>query len=144
MPPVVTQSEPAASDHRGPKTDGFVLLIDDDPAVLESLGLLLEAWGFRVLTARNGAHGLEVFRAQSPAVVVTDIMMPEQDGIGTMLQMRRERPDVKIVAISGGGKVDSSDYLAVAEQLGADAALQKGVDNEALLDTLTALLRGER
>ena len=121
-----------------------MLIIDDDPEVLDSLKMVLEAHGFPVLTARNGYQGLVVFRERSPAVVVTDIMMPEQDGIGTMLQMRRERPDVKIVAISGGGKVDSSDYLAVAEQLGADAALQKGLDNATLLDTLTALLRRER
>lgn len=56
-----------------------------------SLTLLLETRGFRLLTARDGAHGLQMSRARSP---VPDIMMPEEDGIGAMLQMRRERPDV--------------------------------------------------
>jgi DNA-binding response OmpR family regulator len=117
-----------------------VLLIDDDPGFLDSLTLLLETHGFRVLTARNGAHGIQMFRAHSPAVVVTDIMMPEEDGIGVMLQMRRERQAVKIIAISGGGKVDKSDYLVIAEKLGADAAFQKE-DTDALIETLDEMLK---
>ena len=67
-------------------------------------------------------------------------MMPEEDGIGAMLQMRRERPDVKIIAISGGSKADRSDYLVIAERLGADAALEK-VDTDALIETLDKILR---
>ena len=117
-----------------------MLIIDDDPEVLDSLKMVLEAHGFPVLTARNGYQGLVVFRERSPAVVVTDIMMPEQDGIGTMLQMRRERPGVKIIAISGGGYLDTWDYLAVAEQLGADATLRKVLDTDALIDLLHRLI----
>src|SRR5262250_938470 len=94
-----------------------VLLIDDDPAVLDALVIVLEQHGFRVLTARNGWEGLRVFRQHAPMVVVTDIIMPEQDGIGMMLQMRRECPDIKIIAISGGGYLDTWDYLATAQQL---------------------------
>ncbi len=123
-------------EHAGP-----VLLIDDDPAFLDSLSLLLGNCGFRVLTARNGAHGLQMFRRHAPLVVVTDIIMPEEDGIGVMLQMRRERPNVKIIAISGGGKIDKSDYLTVAERLGADAAIPKG-ETEALIEVLDGLMAG--
>jgi DNA-binding response OmpR family regulator len=117
-----------------------VLLIDDDPGFLDSLTRLLETYGFRVLTARNGAHGLQMFRAHSPVVVITDIMMPEQDGIGVMLQMRRERTNVKIIVISGSGKMDKPDYLAMAERLGADAAFRKQ-DADGLIETLDAMLR---
>src|SRR5579859_4128007 len=90
-----------------------VLLIDDDAAVREGLTLLLEAHGFQVVTATDGERGLAAFRAYTPALVITDILMPEQDGIGAIREMRRLRPDAKIVAISGGGKVDKSDYLTV-------------------------------
>jgi len=141
MPRLVSRSRRrAAADTRTPDYAGPVLLIDDDPGFLDSLVLLLETHGFRVVTARNGAHGLQMFRAHSPAVVVTDIMMPEQDGIGAMLQMRRERRDVKIIAISGGGTLDKTNYLAIAEKLGADAAFQKQ-DTEALIETLDEMLK---
>src|SRR5256885_9983587 len=93
-----------------------VLLIGDDAGVRDSLAMLLQAHGLSVVAAANGRTGLEVFRAQRPRVVVTDILMPEQDGIGAILQMRRERPDAKIVAMSGGGRIDKADYLTTAEQ----------------------------
>jgi len=117
-----------------------ILLIEDDAAVRESLALLLDTRGFRVLTAENGQRGLTIFRQQSPSVGVTDIMMPEQDGIGTMLQMQRERPDVKIIAISGGGRVDKADYLSIAEKLGAVAAFEKTQMN-ALIEMLETMLK---
>ena len=91
MPRLKSHRRRATSGSRTPEYAGPVLVVDDDPGFLDSLTLLLETHGFRVLTARDGAHGLQMFRAHSPAVVVTDIMMPEEDGIGAMLQMRRER-----------------------------------------------------
>jgi len=117
-----------------------VLVVDDDPAMVESLAMLLENHGFCVLTAADGVRALEVFRKRSPSVVVTDIMMPELDGIGVILQMRRERPDLKIIALSGGGRVVKSNYLTAAEELGADAALEKGQSNHVLIETLSKLL----
>ena len=118
-----------------------VLLIDDDPAVLDALVVVLEEHGFRVLTACNGWAGLRVFRQHAPKVVVTDLIMPEQDGIGMMLQMRRERPNTKIIAISGGGYLDGWDYLTAAQQLGADATFPKAVNIDALIEKLNELLR---
>lgn len=117
-----------------------ILVIDDDPIVLESLTLLLESHGFRVLTAPNGYQGLRVFRESFPAVVVTDIMMPELDGIGAMLQMRRERPSIKIVAISGDPSYEGWNCLRAAKQLGADATFPKALDTEALIETILGLL----
>ena len=116
-----------------------ILLIDDDAAVLDSLRLLLEAYGFRVLTASDGREGLAAFEQHAPAVVITDILMPEQDGIGAIREMRGIRPGAKIVAMSGGGKVDKADYLSVAEKLGADVAIEK-CDLNKLLEILPALL----
>ena len=116
-----------------------ILLIDDDAAVLDSLRLLLEAHGFRVLTASDGREGLAAFEQHAPAVVITDILMPEQDGIGAIREMRGIRPGAKIVAMSGGGRVDKADYLSVAEKLGADVAIEK-CDLNKLLEILPALL----
>jgi CheY-like chemotaxis protein len=117
-----------------------VLLIDDDPGVRDSLTMLLQAHGLSVVAAADGRRGLEAFRAHAPKLVLTDILMPEQDGIGAILQMRRERPDAKIVAMSGGGRVDKADYLTTAEKLGADAAVEK-LDMEKLIEILLRLLK---
>ena len=117
-----------------------VLLIDDEAAVREGLSLMLEAHGFHVVTAADGERGLAAFREHKPAVVITDILMPEQDGLGAIREMRRLRPDAKIVAISGGGKIDKSDYLTVAEKLGADVGIEKS-DIDKLLEILSTLLR---
>ena len=118
-----------------------VLVIDDDPAMVESLAMMLEDHGFRVLTANNGVRGLQVFREQSPAVVLTDILMPEQDGIGAIMTMRSERPAVKIIAISGNGRVGKADFLTIAGKLGADATFEKGRNAGELVELLKAMLR---
>jgi DNA-binding response OmpR family regulator len=119
------------------------LIVDDDPAIRDSLGSVLEEHGFDVLTAPDGYQGLKTFRERSPAAAVVDIIMPEQDGIGTMLQMRRERRDLKVVVISGGSDFDGSDYLPIAEQLGADASFRKTLDPIKLVMTLRRLLGSE-
>jgi len=140
MPRRASHSGLAASETGTPQYTGPVLLIDDDLDFLDSLTQILEFHGFRVLTARNGLHGLQMFRAHSPALVITDIMMPEEDGIGVMLRMRRERRDVKIIAISGSGKRGKFDYLAMALRLGADAAFLKH-ETDALIETLDQMLK---
>ena len=137
----------ALSEHGRPSTLRLVpaapavLVIDDDPDMLESLAMMLEDHGFRVLTANDGVRGLRVFREQRPAAVLTDIMMPEQDGIETILQIRRERTEVKIIAISGAGRVGNTDFLTIARKLGADASFEKGRSANELLVLLKATLR---
>ena len=117
-----------------------VLVIDDDPNMVESLAMMLEDHGFRVLTANNGIRGLRVFREQRPAAVLTDIIMPEQDGIETILQIRRERSEVKIIAISGAGRVGRTDFLTMASKLGADATFEKGRNASELIELLKGML----
>ena len=115
-----------------------VLLIDDDPMMLESLAMALEDYGFRVLTASSGISGLRAFREQRPDAVLTDIVMPGQDGLETMRQIRREQPDAKVIAISG--QLDRWDYLDLAEKLGADATFAKGREVRELVETLNRIL----
>lgn len=112
-----------------------LLVIDDNPAFLRSLVRLLAVHGLDVAVARNGREGLAIFRRISPAVVLTDILMPVQDGISTLMAMRRERPGVKIIAMSGGGL--KSDFLTVAKKLGADSTVEKPFD----VGELAALIR---
>ena len=94
-----------------------------------------------MLTANNGVGGLQVFREQRPAAVLTDIMMPEQDGIGAIMEMRRDRSEVKIIAISGAGRVGKTDFLTIARKLGADATFEKGRSANELVVMLTTMLR---
>jgi two-component system chemotaxis response regulator CheY len=112
-----------------------LLVIDDNPAFLRSLVRLLAVHGLDVAVARNGREGLAIFRRISPAVVLTDILMPVQDGISTLMAMRREQPGVKIIAMSGGGL--KSDFLTVAKKLGADSTVEKPFD----VGELAALIR---
>jgi DNA-binding response OmpR family regulator len=107
------------------RASGKVLLIDDD-AVL--LGLMAEAFtaaGYTTLTAENGRKGLRLLDTYQPDLVVTDIVMPEMEGIGVILQMRRKPRPPKIIAISGAGPGGRRDYLSWAKHLGADEVLAK-------------------
>lgn len=115
-----------------------VLLIDDDPMMLESLAMALEDYGFRVLTASSGVGALQIFRERRPDAVLTDIVMPGQDGFEIMRQVRREQPDAKVILISG--QLDKWDYLDLAEKLGADATFAKGRDVRSLVETLSRIL----
>jgi DNA-binding response OmpR family regulator len=117
-----------------------VLVIDDDADVRHSLELLLETYGFQVALARNGAQGLAAFRRIEPDLVLTDIIMPVQDGIETILTMRRERPDARIVAMSGRGAVGDTDYVDIATRLGADAALPKPLESSKLMAAVQGLM----
>jgi DNA-binding response OmpR family regulator len=105
-----------------------VLVIDDDPAMLHSLASLFEARGIAISATRDGLAGLAAFRWISPTVVLTDILMPEKEGLETIMGMRRERPGVKILAMSGAGRIGNSDFLTIAKKLGADAMVHKPFD----------------
>jgi CheY-like chemotaxis protein len=118
------------------RANGIILVIDDDAAVLHSLAAILEDAGFRVHTASDGAKGLAVFHAVRPDVVLTDIIMPEKEGIAVTMEIRRECPDVKIIAMSGGGRMGKSDFLEIASKLGADLTLAKPFDGDQLLSAL--------
>ena len=115
-----------------------VLIIDDDEAVRSSLEMLLEAYGFQVVLARDGRQGLAAFRANAPDVVLIDLMMPMQDGLETIALSRRDWPKVRIVAMSGGTGIGHWDGLAAARKnwwllcLGGAAA---GASEKALLHT---------
>jgi len=117
-----------------------VLVIDDDPRVRETLEIMLDTYGFQVVMASNGRQGIAAFRDAAPDVVITDILMPEQDGIETIRAIRSEFPDAKIIAMSGRGDFAGPDYLTIACKLGADRSILKPFDGEELENTLRSVL----
>jgi DNA-binding response OmpR family regulator len=120
MPDGCTASQDWAS-----RPCGKVLLIDDDPALLGLMAHAFAAAGYTTLTAENGHKGLRLLDAYRPDLVVTDIVMPEMEGIGAILQMRRRPEPPMIIAISGAGACGRRDYLSWARHLGADEVLAK-------------------
>lgn len=121
-----------------------ILLIDDDDLLRDAIGDLLESEGYDVTVAEDGNRGLEAFQAVGPEIVITDIMMPDRDGIDTIIALSKEDPQPRIIAISGGGgQLDSLSYLKMAEKLGADRVLEKPFRAKVLLETIETLLKGE-
>jgi len=104
------------------------------------LRLTLAEFGHVVIEASNGIEGLALYPAGGVDLVITDIIMPGKEGIEVIMELRLRHPHLKIMAISGGGRVDSKDYLRIAKFLGASKVLGKPFSNEELLAALNELL----
>ena len=120
-----------------------VLLIDDDPHVRDSVRKMLESWKLLVVEAENGLGGLALFRAHKPSLVITDIMMPEMDGIETLRELTAIDPQTKVIAMSGGGGAKYADPLARAMELGAVATLEKPFRRQQLRTAVAQVLGRE-
>ena len=119
-----------------------ILVIDDDPVVRGMLAEMLRREGYDVDEAEDGRAGMKQFREHPTALVITDVLMPEQEGLETLMQLRRSGLPVKVIAISGGGRVGPDAYLNSARALGADAILAKPFGREELLELVTKVLSG--
>jgi CheY-like chemotaxis protein len=119
----------------------LILVVDDDVIVRETITRILEDKGYRVLTAENGDEGLSLFRAKRPDLVLTDIIMPEKEGIETIIVIRKEAPAARIIAMSGGGRAQNKHFLDLAKALGADDALDKPFIEADLLDRVERCLK---
>jgi len=106
-----------------------ILIIDDEQPTLQMLTLYLEACGHTVLTAENEIQGLEVFRSQRPAIVLTDIKMPGKDGFDVLRQIKAIAPQTEVIVITGHG---DKDLAQQALDLRASAFFNKPLDTEAL------------
>lgn len=102
-----------------------VCVIDDDPLMLGHLEIMLAGLGHEVVVAASVDEGLRCVERQGSDVAVVDILMPERDGLNFLMSVRSERPDLRIVAISGGGRLAAGSLLKMASGLGADATLVK-------------------
>lgn len=117
-----------------------ILVVEDDAELLGVIGRALETAGHRVLLAGTGESGLRLFHAEPPDLVICDIVMPDRDGIELIPQMKGERPDVRILAMSGRQMIGLLDVLNLAMRLGADAALAKPFELDTLVAQADALL----
>ncbi|MEZ6194110.1 MAG: response regulator [Planctomycetota bacterium] len=117
-----------------------ILIIDDEPEIRSLLDRMLVPEGFDVVSAAEGRAGLTLFQQSAFDLVITDIIMPEQEGIETIIGLKRHDRSVPIVAISGGGRVSPEDYLQTAEDLGVAATLRKPFSRADLLETVRRVL----
>jgi CheY-like chemotaxis protein len=125
-----------------PLAGAVVLIVDDDIEMLRNLARRFHGAGSRVLAARDGDEALARFGESQPVVVVTDILMPNREGVETIMALRAKSPEVKILAISGGGLLGAEAVLDLARRLGADAVLAKPFRSAELLETVRRLLCG--
>ena len=119
-----------------------ILIIDDDDDVRTMFRLTLTHFGHTVVEARDGKEGLKLFESHRPDLVITDIVMPEQEGIGLLLELRKRPPMPKIIAVSGGGTRDALEYLRMAKLLGANHVLTKPIPMATLVAAVDALVSG--
>lgn len=117
-----------------------ILLIDDDDSLRTVLRLTLNQFGHTVIEARNGKEGLELFPHAEADLVITDIVMPEKEGIEVLMALMKVKPPVKIIAMSGGGRGSAADYLRIASRLGAAKVLTKPFLIETLIAAINELL----
>jgi len=118
-----------------------ILIIDDDNQFRAMLRQMLEREGYKVVDAPDGKEGIRIYRVKPTDLIITDIIMPEKEGIETIMELRREFPDVKIIAISGGGHLGPAEYLKIAKGLGAQYTLSKPFEREELLEAVRELFK---
>jgi CheY-like chemotaxis protein len=117
-----------------------ILLIEDNNSIRTVLRENLELAGHTVIEARDGNEGLDLFRQAGADLVITDIVMPEREGLEVLRALRTSHPDLKIIAMSGGGQGSGAAYLEVARVLGAAKVLLKPFPTAVLLATIDELL----
>ena len=118
-----------------------ILVIDDEDEVRYAIRAVLEDQGHSISEAGTGRAGLEAIDSQPYDLVICDIIMPDKEGIETIVEIKQRLPDQKIVAISGGGRIKKEDYLAVAAAVGATYTVSKPFDADTLTDMVNAILR---
>jgi len=117
-----------------------ILIIDDEVAIAQMLKKMVERAGHVAEIAVNGNEGLQIFDMFHPNLLITDIVMPEKEGLEIIFDLRRKNPKLKIVAISGGGRFQYEGYLNSAKHLGADLVFQKPLDLKEFMNSISELL----
>jgi CheY-like chemotaxis protein len=117
-----------------------ILIIDDEAMIRDLLVNILEREGYETVTATDGKDGIKIYRENPADLIITDLIMPDQEGIETIMKLRRDYQDVKIIAMSGGGKIDPETYLKIAKTVGAVKTIAKPIRLEELLKTIQEVL----
>jgi CheY-like chemotaxis protein len=125
----------------GVKAMATILVIDDDQQVCDLLKQALEEQGYTVESALNGIEGISRFRSCPADLIILDILMPEKEGLETILDLRREFPKVKIIAMSGGSERAKLNLLDLARRLGAQYTLNKPFQLQTITDLVKKALQ---
>ncbi len=118
-----------------------ILVIDDEPAIRALLSKILEREGFFVITASDGKEGMKLFIKDPVDLVITDLIMPEKEGMEVIMELKKKYPGVPVIAISGGGLNTPESYLNTAKLLGVSAVLEKPVRKEKFLEVVRHALK---
>ena len=106
----------------------------------QMLRQMLQRAGYEVVDAPDGDQGIKLYRENPADLIITDIIMPDKEGIEVIIELKHDFPDVKIIAISGGGRLEPESYLPLAKRFGALRTLCKPFEREMLLQTVRELL----
>jgi DNA-binding response OmpR family regulator len=117
-----------------------VLIIDDDEQIRVLLEQMMHWAGFEVMVAENGKVAMQLQRENPADLVITDLIMPEQEGLETISRLKKDYGKIKIIAISGGGRIGPEAYLPAALELGADRVFSKPFDVQEIVDTVKEML----
>jgi two-component system, chemotaxis family, chemotaxis protein CheY len=115
-----------------------ILIVDDDASIRALYSKTLRLAGFEVITAQNGKEGAKAAQEFQPDLIILDLVMPEQEGIETLLELQSKYPEIPVIAMSGA--IGASEYLHVADLLGARQTLQKPVKPDELIRTVRLTL----
>ena len=120
-----------------------ILIIDDESQIRSMLRLMLERVGYEVIEAADGMEGIRQYRDNPADLIITDLIMPNKDGIGMIIELKKEFPQVKIIAMSGGGVNRPEGYLDGAKKLGATRTLTKPIDRDEMLNAVRETLKAD-
>ena len=117
-----------------------ILIVDDEIQIRTMLRRMFEREGYEVIDAPDGKVAMSLHREEPADLIITDLVMPGTDGIETIIKLRKGFPEVKIIAMSGGGLVGGEDYLMMAKGLGAMRTFSKPIEREEMLKAVRELL----
>ena len=120
-----------------------ILIIDDESQIRSMLRLMLERVGYEVIEAADGMEGIRQYRDNPADLIITDLIMPNKDGIGMIIELKKEFPQVKIIAMSGGGVNRPEGYLDGAKKLGATCTLTKPIDRDEMINAVKETLKAD-
>lgn len=120
-----------------------ILLVEDDELVRDMLAQVLTRAEHQVICANNGEDATKQLTQTHPDIMITDIIMPKKSGITLISEVKNQHPNLEIIAISGGGRLDPTGYLDLSESIGATVSFEKPIDKSALLMAIDLLLQGK-
>ena len=118
-----------------------IVIVEDDIVIRESLKEILEMNNYEIMAIDSCLDLMKKINEFKPDVLITDIIMPDKDGIEIIIETKKVLPNIILIAISGGGRIDSESYLNTAKYLGADATLKKPFTHKELLDCIANLVK---